>query len=56
MQNPEKYRKIIKKILTEYYQMTVAQVKAPKKFEVRDRLAFDEIRDQYLWFRNGMGG
>jgi hypothetical protein len=56
MQNPEKYRNIIKNILTQYYQMTVAQVKTPKKFEVSDRLAFDEIRDQYLWFRNGIGG
>ncbi|EAW34824.1 element excision factor XisI family protein [Lyngbya sp. PCC 8106] len=54
MENLEKYRNIIKKILTKYYQMTASQVKNPKKFEVSDRLAFDEIRDQYLWFRNGI--
>lgn len=53
MENLDNYRQIIKKVLTEYYQMTVSQVKTPDKFEVSDRLAFDEIRDQYLWFRFG---
>ncbi len=40
MKNPEKYRKIIKSILTQYYQTTVSQVKTPQKFEVSDRFGF----------------
>lgn len=53
MDKLEQYRNVIKKILTEYYEMTNAQVFQNSEFEVSERLAFDEIRDQYLWFRFG---
>lgn len=53
MDNLEQYRNVIKKILTQYYEMTQPQTCVPKDSEVSDRLAFDEIRDQYLWFRFG---
>ncbi|MEH1851307.1 MAG: element excision factor XisI family protein [Nostoc sp.] len=47
------YRNVIKKILTEYYETTNTQVIKDAGVEVSDRLAFDETRDQYLWFRFG---
>lgn len=53
MDKLEQYRNTIKKILTEYYEMTTTQVIAAEESEVSDRLAFDEKRDQYLWFRFG---
>ncbi|MBE9145237.1 XisI protein [Planktothrix mougeotii] len=54
MADLEKYRSIIKEILSNYYDMTVnQQVKKKLEFEISDRLALDEIRDQYLWFRFG---
>ena len=49
----EQYRNGIKKILTEYYETTNTQVVKDPGVEVSDRLAFDETRDQYLWFRFG---
>ncbi|GAA6615818.1 hypothetical protein NUACC26_016160 [Scytonema sp. NUACC26] len=49
----EQYRNIIKKILTEYYEMTNTQVTKIREVEVSERLAFDEKRDQYIWFRFG---
>jgi len=39
--------------LTEYYEMKVNQGKKTPEYEVSDRLALDEIRDEYLWFRFG---
>ncbi|KAM3094948.1 XisI protein [Phormidesmis sp. 146-12] len=47
MDKLEHYRSIIKKILTTYHQMTSS------KPDVESLLAFDEERDQYLWFRWG---
>ncbi|MDJ0619532.1 MAG: XisI protein [Calothrix sp. MO_192.B10] len=49
----EKYRRVIQKILTEYYEMTVAQTPTSAEIEASDRIAFDEKHDQYLWFRFG---
>ena len=53
MDKLEQYRNIIKKILTEYYEMTNNQISKKCEFEVSERLAFDETRDQYMWFRFG---
>lgn len=53
MDNLEQYRNVIKNILTQYYEMTRHQTHALNDAEVSERLAFDEIRDQYLWFRFG---
>ena len=53
MDKLEQYRNAIKKILTEYYEITNTQVIKDTAGEVSDRLAFDEKRDQYLWFRFG---
>jgi len=43
------YRSVIKKILTEYHQVFSAA--SPDYVEML--LAFDEQRDQYLWFQVG---
>jgi XisI protein len=56
MDKLEVYRKTIKKILTGYYEMTVKGAIALDELEADDRLAFDEERDQYLWFRSGWNG
>lgn len=53
MDKLEQYRHAIKKILTGYYEITNTKVRETTEFEVSDRLAFDETRDQYLWFRFG---
>jgi XisI protein len=44
------YRNSIKKILTEYEQLAS---KTPNPPGVDSVLAFDEERDQYLWFQTG---
>ena len=49
MDKLEHYRSIIKKILTEYHQL-FSQASTPN---VEMLLAFDEKRDQYLWFQVG---
>ena len=56
MDKLEYYRSKIKKILTRYYEMTVKGAIALNELEPDDRLAFDEERDQYLWFRSGWEG
>ncbi|MBD1854456.1 XisI protein [Leptolyngbya boryana CZ1] len=43
------YRKIIQQILTSYQNLTPH---SPDD-EVESLLAFDEVRDQYLWLRSG---
>ena len=53
MDKLEKYRSVIQKILTEYYEIAKTQVTENRETEASDRLAFDEKRDQYLWFRFG---
>lgn len=53
MDKLESYRNAIKKILNQYYEMTLQPTHVFNDVEVSDRLAFDEIRDQYLWFRFG---
>ncbi|NES99529.1 MAG: XisI protein [Sphaerospermopsis sp. SIO1G1] len=53
MDKLEKYRHIIKKILTEYYQMSNPPRSQNPETEVSERLAFDEKREQYLWFKFG---
>jgi hypothetical protein len=47
------YRAIIKTLLTGYYDRSISQHHAATQSEVSDRLALDEERDQYLWFRFG---
>ncbi|GCL35476.1 MAG: XisI protein [Dolichospermum sp.] len=44
------YRNVIKKILTEYEQLAS---QTPNPEGVDSILAFDEQRDQYLWFQTG---
>ncbi|AFY89307.1 MAG: hypothetical protein CLLPBCKN_000389 [Chroococcidiopsis cubana SAG 39.79] len=56
MNELEKYRSAIKVILTEYYEIANIQVTENREVEASDRLAFDETRDQYLWFRFGWEG
>jgi len=53
MDKIEKYRDVIKKILTEYYEMAKNKVVENRDVEASDRLAFDETRDEYIWFRFG---
>ncbi|MBS9393462.1 MAG: XisI protein [Dolichospermum sp. LBC05a] len=53
MDKLEQYRHAIKKILTEYYEMSNPQNVENGKMEASERLAFDEKRDQYIWFRFG---
>jgi hypothetical protein len=53
MDNLEYYRSIIKNILTGYYEIPPAHSHLQNDSEASDRLAFDEQRDQYLWFRFG---
>ena len=53
MDKLESYRSVIQKLLTKYYKMVNTQVTENKKVEASDRLAFDQERDQYLWFRFG---
>jgi hypothetical protein len=53
MDTLDQYRNIIRTILTRYYDMTIAQQLSQVDSELSDRLAFDEQRDQYLWFRFG---
>ena len=47
------YRSTIEKILTGYYELGVKGGMALDELETDSRLAFDEKRDQYLWFRSG---
>lgn len=56
MDKLESYRSVIQKLLTKYYKMVNTQVTENKKVEASDRLAFDQERDQYLWFRFGWEG
>ena len=56
MDQLEYYRSTIKKILTGYYEMTVKGALALDELESDNRLAFDEERDQYLWFHSGWKG
>jgi hypothetical protein len=49
MDKLEHYRSLIKKILTEYHQL-FSQASTPN---VEMLLAFDEQRDQYIWFQVG---
>ncbi|NEP08917.1 MAG: XisI protein [Symploca sp. SIO2C1] len=50
------YRTTIKQILTRYYEMTLQAALVSDDSETEDRLALDEERDQYLWFRSGWEG
>jgi XisI protein len=56
MDTLEYYRRTIETLLTEYYEMTVKGEKERDEEETEHRLAFDEERDQYLWFRSGWDG
>ncbi|NES80098.1 MAG: XisI protein [Moorea sp. SIO2B7] len=49
MDKLEHYRSLIKKVLTEYHKMFSSA--SPDNLEML--LAFDEVRDQYLWFQVG---
>jgi len=50
MEKLNQYRNIIKKILTEYDKLA-SQTPNPEGVDIV--LAFDEKRDQYLWFQAG---
>ncbi|MFM6198840.1 MAG: XisI protein [Dolichospermum sp.] len=50
MDKLNEYRNVIKKILTEYEQLAS---QTPNPDGVDSILAFDEQRDQYLWFQTG---
>lgn len=50
------YRSIIKKIMTRYYEMSSRDSANSSNSEIINRLALDEERDQYLWFRSGWEG
>lgn len=50
------YRQKIKEILTGYYEMTIKGSITLDELETDERLAFDEERDQYLWFCSGWSG
>jgi hypothetical protein len=56
MDKLEYYRSTTKKILTEYYEISVKRKNTLDELEADNRLAFDEERDQYLWFRSGWEG
>lgn len=56
MDKLEKYRRFITLTLENYYQISVSQSNGKLEQEVSDRLAFDNARDQYLWFRFGWSG
>jgi XisI protein len=47
METLERYRNVIKEILINYHKI------ATSKAGTEDRLALDEERDHYLWFRSG---
>jgi len=53
MDKLEHYRNTIKTILTGYYQISVKKANTLDEIEADNRLAFDEEREQYLWFRSG---
>jgi XisI protein len=53
MDKLEQYRNTIKNILIEYYEMSNHQNVKNNEIEASERLAFDEKRDQYIWFRFG---
>ncbi|WP_404788458.1 XisI protein [Altericista sp. CCNU0014] len=53
MDNLERYRSTIESILTRYHNIALAQSHPQSSSEATERLAFDEQRDQYLWFRFG---
>jgi GNAT superfamily N-acetyltransferase len=49
MEKLNRYRSLIKKILTEYYEWASH---APRH-GIEECLAFDEVRDHYFWFHTG---
>ena len=49
MDKLENYRKIIKKVLTGYYQLSRTSAQS----NIEDLLSLDEQQDTYLWFRSG---
>ncbi len=53
MDTVESYRNTIKTLLVNYYDRSISQNHHQLQTEVCDRLALDDDRDQYLWFRFG---
>lgn len=51
MDKLDHYRDIIKKLLSQYHEMTTSS--QTESSDEEDMLAFDEERGQYLWFRWG---
>ncbi|MEO0541103.1 MAG: XisI protein [Cyanobacteria bacterium P01_A01_bin.105] len=43
----------VKTLLTQYYKRSVSQDRSEQASEVSDRLALDDERGHYLWFRFG---
>ena len=52
MDQLNRYRELIKKILTEYYEL---DLRSPQP-NVEVMIAFDETHDQYLWFQMSWEG
>lgn len=49
MDKLEQYRNTIKKVLSEYYKLDIDQ----PVDGIEPLIAFDEVRDQYIWFQVG---
>ncbi|MDY6782316.1 MAG: XisI protein [Cyanobacteriota bacterium] len=52
MEKLNRYRKLIKKTLTEYHEW----VSNTPQDGIEECIAFDEIRDHYFWFHTGWNG
>ncbi|MEC4805982.1 MAG: element excision factor XisI family protein [Jaaginema sp. PMC 1079.18] len=50
MDKLEKYRQVIKNVLTYHYELVTNQSSEGNSSEVRDRLAFDDRYHNYLWY------
>jgi hypothetical protein len=53
MDTLDQYRSVIKNLLSQYYEVAISHPHGQNSSELSDRLAFDELRDQYLWIRFG---
>lgn len=56
MDKLEKYRQVIKSVLTHHYELATNQSSEDNSSEVRDRVAFDDRYHNYLWLRFGWNG
>lgn len=56
MDRIEKYRQVIKNLLTLHYELATTQSQETNLSEISDRLAFDDQHQNYIWFRFGWNG